>query len=104
MNKTTVSATLISTTDPVNADDLAHLCGVQRDWVIRVVEVGILQLMQNADISQWQFVSQDIARALEARRLEHLLNTNLDAVAMLMELSQEIRRLKSLLQTHGLPY
>ena len=105
MNTSIISATTataISTSAPLTIDELAHLCGTQPEWVIRIVETGILQPTGQNEPAAWRFVSSDIHRALEARELERMLDTNLDAVAMLMDLSHELRRLKNILHAHGI--
>jgi chaperone modulatory protein CbpM len=43
----------------------------------------------------------DLQRALHARRLEHDFGASLDAVALILDLSQEVRRLKAHLRALG---
>lgn len=104
MNITTLSTTPISSSTPLGIDELAHLCGAPRDWIVSIVEAGIIENPPQNDPGEWHFISADIARALEARRLERQFQTNLDAVAMLMDFSHEIRRLKSLLRAGSLDF
>jgi chaperone modulatory protein CbpM len=33
----------ISSENPIALSDLAHACGADRDWVVRLVEVGIIE-------------------------------------------------------------
>lgn len=95
--------TITGSTEPVSIDDLAHLCAVEPQWIVRVVEVGIVHPdTGGTEPGSWRFSSLSISRAIEARKLEHLLETNLDAVAMLMDLSHEVRHLKTLLRIHGI--
>jgi chaperone modulatory protein CbpM len=43
----------------------------------------------------------DLSRALDARRLERDFGVGLEAAALILDLSQEVRRLKELLHTLG---
>lgn len=104
----TVTTTLVHTcdgsTEPLSVADLAHLCNTEPQWVVQIVEIGILQPVDGIDSQSWRFKNPDIQYAIEARRLENQLDINLDAVAMLMDMSQEIRRLKALMNIHGIDY
>ena len=50
---------------------------------------------------EWRFHSLDLRRAREARRLERDFDAGLDAVALILDLSQEVRRLKAQLRALG---
>lgn len=93
-----------ASTEPLSVADLAHLCHTDPQWVVQIVEVGILQPVNGTDSQSWRFENPDIQYAIEARRLENQLDINLDAVAMLMDMSHEIRRLKALMHVHGIDY
>ncbi|MGE6916303.1 chaperone modulator CbpM [Achromobacter kerstersii] len=94
MNKVVItSATVVGKSQPLSADDLARACGAEVEWVAQLVEVGIVNASgRQAD---WCFYSVDLQRALHARRLEHDFGASLDAVALILDLSQEVRRLKA---------
>jgi chaperone modulatory protein CbpM len=70
------------------------------EWVAQLVEVGIVNASGSGP-SEWRFYSVDLQRALHARRLEHDFGAGLDAVALILDLSQEVRRLKSQLRALG---
>lgn len=94
------SATVVGKSQPLNADDLARACGAEVEWVARLVEVGIVNASGDGP-AEWRFYSVDLQRALHARRLEHDFGAGLDAVALILDLSQEVRRLKSQLRALG---
>jgi chaperone modulatory protein CbpM len=94
------SATVVGKAQPLSADDLARACGAEVEWVAQLVEVGIARGGQPDD---WCFDSADLQRALHARRLEHDFGASLDAAALILDLSQEVRRLKAHLRTLGVP-
>ena len=96
---TTVTAlTLVSSEQPLAADDLARACGATLDWVMQAIELGIVQAQANQKAPDaWQFHSADLQRALEARRLERDFGVELEVAALIVDLQQEVRRLKAAL-------
>ncbi|WMD20552.1 chaperone modulator CbpM [Achromobacter seleniivolatilans] len=94
------SATVVGKTQPLTADDLARACGAEVEWVAQLVEVGIVNASGGRP-AEWRFYSVDLQRALDARRLEHNFGAGLDAVALILDLSQEVRRLKAQLRALG---
>jgi len=83
--------------------ELARAVGAEDQWVLRLVEVEILQVDTPGEPpDRWHFRSADLQRALAARRLERDFGANLDAAALILELQQEIRRLHGLLGAHGI--
>ena len=97
------TTTAVGVSHPLAANELAHACGADTAWVVQLVEVGIVQVTTtDAPPEHWSFSSTDLQHALEARRLERDFGVNLDAAALILDLQHEVRRLKSLLQAHGL--
>jgi chaperone modulatory protein CbpM len=94
------SATVVGKSQPLSADDLARACGAGVDWVVQLVEVGIVDA-SGPRPAEWRFYSLDLQRALDARRLERDFGAGLDAVALILDLSQEVRRLKAQLRALG---
>lgn len=94
------SATVVGKSQPLSADDLARACHAEVEWVAQLVEVGIVNA-RGRQPAEWCFYSMDLQRALHARRLEHDFGANLDAVALILDLSQEVRRLKAQLRALG---
>ena len=88
---------------PLAIAELAHACGSEVEWVVQLVEVGILCGPDTStDPRQWRFQSAHLKCALEARRLERDFGVGLDAAALILDLQHEVRRLKSTLNNHGL--
>lgn len=94
------SATVVGKTQPLSADDLARACGQEVEWIARLVEVGIVSASGRRP-AEWRFYSLDLQRALDAQRLERDFGASLDAVALILDLSQEVRRLKAQLRVLG---
>ena len=93
----------IDSVHPLAIHDLAHACGAEIEWVMQLVEVGILcGADPTGSTEHWQFQSADLQCALEARRLERDFGVSLDAAALILDLQHEVRRLKATLHHHGL--
>ena len=90
----------VGKSQPLSADDLARACGQEVEWIVRLVEVGIVNAAGRRP-AEWRFYSVDLQRALDARRLERDFGASLDAAALILDLSQEVRRLKAQLRVLG---
>ena len=96
-----LSACVIDTT-PLTLHELALAVGADDQWVLRLVEVEILQVDEPANPpEQWHFRSADLQRALAARRLERDFDANLDTAALILDLQEELRRLRAVLSGRG---
>ena len=102
---TTVSTTTTSIGEarPLAAHELAHAVGAELEWVVELVEVGIVELPSPRPAPpDWRFQSADLQCALEARRLQRDFGVGLDAAALILDLQHEVRRLKAVLGAQGL--
>ncbi|MBU1360659.1 MAG: chaperone modulator CbpM [Gammaproteobacteria bacterium] len=98
-----VSATSVDAPHLLAAVELAHACGAGVDWVVQLVEVGIIEVRVPAERpDDWSFQSFDLQCALAARRLERDFGVGLDAAALILDLQHEVRRLKARLAAEGL--
>jgi chaperone modulatory protein CbpM len=100
-----VTASMLDATPSLAARDLAHACGAGVDWVVQLVEIGIVEHAASeagtrTGPEQWRFRGADLRRALEARRLQRDFGVELDAAALILDLEHEVRRLKAVLQAH----
>ena len=96
-----VTTTVIDSS-PLTVRELARAVGAEDQWVLRLVEVEILHVDAPAEPPEhWHFRSADLQRALAARRLERDFGANLDTAALILDLQSELRRLRALLDAHG---
>ena len=95
----TVTTTItVDSAHPLSIDELAHACGAEVNWVVELVEVGIISGPDaHTSPGNWQFQSVDLKCALEARRLERDFGVGLDAAALILDLQHEVRRLRAAL-------
>jgi chaperone modulatory protein CbpM len=103
MATVSVTTTALGATHLIDTSDLAHACGAEIEWVVRLVEVGIIESREPAEMpEQWRFQSGDLQCALDVRRLERDFGVDLDAAALILDLEHEVRRLKAVLRARGL--
>lgn len=80
--------------------DVCHVCGCQTEWVVALVEQGVLHPTGDAR-QAWQFPGSSLHRAMKAQRLQQDLDLNLSGVALALELLEEIESLRSRLDMLG---
>jgi chaperone modulatory protein CbpM len=86
-----------------NALDLetfAAACGTEADFVRLLVDEGLVQpvVLQPA----WRFGGEELARVRRIRRLQRDFEANLQSVAVMLDLLDEIDRLRAQLQRAGI--
>lgn len=103
MAAVSITTTALGLAHPLAAHELAHACGAELEWVVQLVEVGIVELSApSTRPDEWRFQSADLQQALAARRLERDFGVGLDAAALILDLQREVRRLRSVLHAQGL--
>ena len=88
----------------LTVEELAQACAVEPDWVVQRVRTGIL--LDSAepdceDIVAWRFTSADLVRARRLCQIERDFDANDDVAALVVDLSEEIRRLRRKLSAAG---
>jgi chaperone modulatory protein CbpM len=86
-------------------DELARACAVEPDWVVRHVHAGVLggqPYVASVQVTGWRFRSQDLARARRLLRIERDFEANEDVAALVVDMGDEIRRLRARLHALGI--
>lgn len=94
MARGTVTGILLDEQVYYSLTEVCHVCGCQTEWVVSLVEQGVLQPTGDAR-QRWQFPGSSLHTAMKARRLQQDLNLNLSGVALALELLEEIESLRS---------
>ncbi|NYE62317.1 chaperone modulatory protein CbpM [Duganella sp. 1224] len=103
----TVTAVLIEDEAALTLAELARACAVEPDWVVARVRTGILLDLDPeaaagaADSAGWRFSSADLVRARRLCQIERAFDANDDVAALVVDLSEEIRRLRGKLSAAG---
>jgi chaperone modulatory protein CbpM len=82
-------------------EELARACAVEPDWVVQRVRTGILLDGAPEDSGYWRFTSVDLVRARRLCQVERDFEANDDVAALVVDLSEEIRRLRCKLSAAG---
>lgn len=79
--------------DYLTLGQLCRACGVHADWVISLVEEGIIE-PEGKEIDCWHFSGANLARVRSALRLQRDLGVNLAGIGLALELMDELENLR----------
>jgi chaperone modulatory protein CbpM len=81
----------------VTLADLTRVCRVHAEWVMELVEEGVLEPVQPGG-PQWRFAATSVVRVQKAQRLQRDLGVNLPGIALALELLDRIETLEARLR------
>lgn len=81
-------------------DELAQACGAAPEWVRQLVDEGLLEPAP----PHGRFGGEELARARRIRRLQRDFDASLASVALMLDLLDEIERLRARLRRAGLDH
>jgi chaperone modulatory protein CbpM len=84
----------------LDLDAFAAACGTEAEFVRLLVDEGLVQPV--AQQPAWRFGGEELARVRRIRRLQRDFEANLQSVAVMLDLLDEIERLRSKLQRAGI--
>ena len=84
---------LLDKTTSYSLKDLCNICDVHAEWVIEMVEYGILNPKGKSPQS-WQFSLGELNALKRALRLQRDLEINLAGIAVALDLLQELEALR----------
>lgn len=82
--------------------ELARACAVEPEWVVHRVQRGILLGSEGSTVETLQFTSVDLGRARRLAQLERDFDADEDLAALVVDLCDEVRRLKTRLRAAGM--
>lgn len=80
--------------------EFARACGVEVEFVTLLVDEGLLAPAQAQPA--WRFGGDELARVRRIRRLQRDFEAGLPGVAVILDLIDEVERLRGLLRRAGL--
>ena len=87
----------------LSLEELARACAVEPDWVVQHVQTGVL--LQNGpppgQLTAWCFTSLDLVRARRLHEIESVFDANAELAGLVVDLSEEVARLRRRLQVLG---
>jgi chaperone modulatory protein CbpM len=84
----------------LSLEELARACEVEPDWVVRHVRAGVLG-DDSVQLVSYQFRSGDLVRARRLLSLERTFDANEEIAALVLDLGDEIHRLRARLRVLG---
>ncbi|PIP81146.1 MAG: MerR family transcriptional regulator [Gammaproteobacteria bacterium CG22_combo_CG10-13_8_21_14_all_40_8] len=94
MNNDILSGQLLDEHSQITIIDLCYACQVKTEWVIDLVEEGIIE-PNDQTTEEWQFTGESLQRAMIVRRLQRDLGINFAGAALVLELMEENERLRA---------
>ncbi len=85
----------------LSLDELARACAVEPEWVVQHVQRGILLGREGGTVETLRFTSVDLGRARRLAQLERDFDADEDLAALVVDLCDEVRRLKTRLRAAG---
>jgi len=79
--------------DNLSLGQLCKACSVHADWVINLVEEGIIE-PDGDKIQVWRFSGASLIRVHSAIRLQRDLGVNLAGIALVLDLLEELKYLR----------
>lgn len=79
-------------------EQMAWACGSEPAWIQWLVEEAVLAPAGDTP-ADWRFGADDLARARRAWRLQHELGANLEVLALMLDMLDEIGRLRARLRS-----
>lgn len=96
-----LTGVVVDETCTLTLAEFACACGTDATWVLELVAEAVL-LPTGGGPEGWRFGGQELSRARRFQRLQRDLGANLDAAAVIIDLLDEIDRLKGRLRRAGI--
>ena len=78
-------------------EQIAWTCSAESTWICQLVDEAILN-PAGATLADWRFTAEDLACARRAWRLYHELDANLEVLGLMLDMQDEIERLRARLR------
>ena len=95
-----MSGLLLDEMSSVSLDELCHACRVRSEWIIELVDEGILE-PRGGEHHAWRFPGASLQRVRTVRRLQRDLGVNLAGAALALDLMDELELLRARLRRFG---
>ncbi len=97
MNEKIFDGVLLDEECSLTLGDLSRACAVHAEWLLELVEEGILE-PRGRGPADWRFSAPQLQRARIVRNLQRDLGVNLAGAALALELLEELERLRARLR------
>lgn len=101
MNTTSIAIGVsLSGEHALELEAFAQACGTEAEFVRLLVDEGLVQPL--AEQPAWRFGGEALARVRRIRRLQRDFEANLQSVAVMLDLLDEVERLRAALYRAGI--
>jgi chaperone modulatory protein CbpM len=97
MTKNALSGTLLNEGVTISMSEICVACSCRSEWVVELVNEGILQPLTD-EPEELFFSGDSLTVAQAAQRLQRDLGVNLEGVALVLELLDEVKALRAQLR------
>jgi chaperone modulatory protein CbpM len=92
---------LVRERDALSLEEMVEACGAETAWIVELVEIGVLSPV-GRDEAAWRFGALDLLRARRLGRLARDFEASTEAAALILDLLDEIERLRARLRRAGM--
>jgi chaperone modulatory protein CbpM len=92
---------LVGEQDALSLEEMVEACGAETAWVVELVEIGVLSPVGGHEAA-WRFGALDLLRARRLARLTRDFQASAEAAALILDLLDEIERLRARLTRAGI--
>ena len=86
----------------LSLEELARAANVEPEWVVRHVQAGVLGAAPVLQVTSLRFGSSDLDRVRRLLSIERDFEANEQIAALVIDLSDEVRRLRTRMRVLGL--
>ena len=86
----------------LTVEELCAACAIEREWLVRRVEEGLIPVAAGTVISEWRFTSAGLLRARRMRHLERDFDAVPELAALVADMIEEMDELRARLRRAGL--
>ena len=80
-------------------EEICVACQVEQGWVAGLVSHGVIEPLEGGKLGVARYAAASVMRVAKAKRLERDLSLNTPGVALVLDLLDEIERLRAKLRT-----
>jgi chaperone modulatory protein CbpM len=101
MNTSSITTSVwLTGEDALELEAFATACGIDTDFVRQLVDEGLVR--PAVEQPAWRFGGEELVRVRRIRRLQRDFEANLQSVAVMLDLIDEIERLRAQLLRAGI--
>jgi chaperone modulatory protein CbpM len=93
ITKTVITAELLDEDVMFDLPELCQVCGIHAEFIIELIEYGVVEPKGETPI-EWVFDVNALKRSTSALRLSRDFNLNAQALALILDLLDEIKQLR----------